>query len=185
MTDKEITALYLARSERAVMESKAHYGALIRYLAGRILTDPQDIEECENDTYLSAWQSIPPHQPDNLKAYLARIARNLACKRLEYLGAAKRKPEVLLSLEELAGTLADGTPSGASDDALRELLHSFLAKEKPEVRRVFLLRYWMGCSIAEISGQTGFSHSKIETILHRARNRLRDTLRRKGYRYDK
>lgn len=183
MTDREITALYLERSERAVMESKAHYGALIRYLAGKFLTDAQDIEECENDTYLSAWRSIPPNRPDNLKAYLARIARNTACKRLEYLTAAKRKPEALLCFDELADTLA--AQEAPADEELRVIINSFLESQKPEVRRVFLLRYWMGLSIGEIAAQTGFSHSKIETMLHRARNRLRDALKRKGYRYDK
>ncbi len=104
MTDHEITALFLQRSETAIRESQVKYGALVRRIIGSILHNTQDIEECENDTYLSAWQSIPPNQPRSLKAYLASIARNTAYNRADYLSAAKRKPEALVSLDELAET---------------------------------------------------------------------------------
>lgn len=185
MTDTEITALYLERSEQAIAESRSQYGSLIRFVIGGILHSSQDIEECENDTYLSAWQSIPPNHPRNLKAYLTRIARNTACKRAEYLSAAKRKPEAILSLDELAETLADGSAADGSDAALSAIINGFLASLKPEHRRVFLLRYWMGLSIAEIQKRTGFSKSKTEMMLHRMRIRLRDVLKKEGFYYDK
>ena len=185
MTDREITELYLSRSENAIRESRAQYGALIRHVIGGILQSTQDIEECENDTYLSAWQSIPPNEPQSLKAYLARIARNTACKRAEYLAAAKRKPEALLSLDELAGTLADTDTSGATDAELADLINGFLAALGAGQRKIFLLRYWMGLSVDEICTRTGFSKAKVNMLLYRLRNRLRDELKRRGYRYDK
>ena len=185
MTDREITELYLHRSEEAIRESRTQYGALVRHVIGGILQSVQDIEECENDTYMSAWQSIPPNEPHSLKAYLARIARNTACKRAEYLNAAKRKPEAVVSLDELAETLADNSVAGASDAELGEVINGFLGKLRPEQRRVFLWRYWMGLSIAEITQRTGFSKSKVEMMLYRLRNKLRDELKRKGYCYDK
>ena len=184
MTDKEIIALYLERSERAISETRAQYGGLVRHVIRCILSNALDIEECENDTYLGAWQSIPPNQPHSLGAYLSRIARNTACKRLEYLTAGKRSA-ALLPIEELAEVLADGRADNCTDAELSELINGFLASLKPDVRRVFLMRYWMSLSVREIGGRTGFSKSKIETMLHRTRNRLRDELRRKGYCYDK
>ncbi|MBR3629889.1 MAG: RNA polymerase sigma factor [Oscillospiraceae bacterium] len=185
MTDKELTELYLCRSEQAILESKAQYGGLIRHVIGGILQNAQDIEECENDTYLSAWQSIPPNKPQSLKAYLARIARNTACKRAEYLAAAKRKPEAQLSLEELAETLADIRTEDCSDAALSELINGFLSSITAEQRKVFLLRYWIGLSAGEIAGRMRFSESKVNMMLYRLRRKLRGELRGKGYRYDK
>ena len=185
MTDKEITALFLQRSENAICESQRKYGALVRHITSGILHDPQDIEECENDTYLSLWQSIPPNQPRSLKAYLATIARNTAYKRAEYLSAAKRRPESMLSLDELAETLADTRLTDTGDAVLSEIINGFLKSCKTEQRRVFLLRYWAGLSVAEITERTGFSKAKIEMMLYRLRNRLRNELKRKGYSYDK
>lgn len=184
MTDHEITELYWQRSEHAIHESQTKYGGLVRHVIGGILHSAEDIEECENDTYLSAWQSIPPNRPHNLKAYLAAIARNTAYNRAEYLSAAKRKPEALVSLDELAETLADTSVSGCGDDALSDMLNSFLGKLRPEQRRVFLLRYWAGLSIAEIMHRTGYSKSKTEMMLYRLRNKLRDELKRRGYSYE-
>lgn len=184
MKDSDIVTLYLSRSEAAIEESRIRYGNLIRYVIGGILHNTQDIEECENDTYMGAWQSIPPNHPRNLKAYLARIARNAACKRLEYLSAGKRSPEAILSLDELGDTLADGTTEDVSDSRLSELINGFLAGLKPEKRKIFLLRYWQCCSVREIMERTGFSKSKIESILFRTRNQLKEYLIKEGFYHD-
>ncbi|MCR4645904.1 MAG: sigma-70 family RNA polymerase sigma factor [Oscillospiraceae bacterium] len=185
MTDKEITGLFWQRSENAIRESQAKYGGLVRHVISGILHDTLDIEECENDTFLSAWQSIPPHEPRSLKAYLASIARNTAYKRAEYLSAAKRKPEALLSLDELAETLADARTEDCSDTELSGIINGFLAKLRPEQRKVFLLRYWAGLSTAEIAGRTGLPKSKVDMMLHRLRRKLHDDLQQRGYCYDK
>lgn len=184
MTDKEIMALYLARSERAIAETRLAYGGLVRHVIRCILSGTQDIEECENDTYLGAWQSIPPNEPRSLGAYLSRIARNTACKRLEYLTAGKRNAQTL-PIDELSEVLADNSAADCTDEVLSEIINGFLGTLRADARRVFLMRYWLELSVREIGERTGFSKAKIETSLHRSRNRLRDALKRKGYCYDK
>ncbi|MBQ8928567.1 MAG: sigma-70 family RNA polymerase sigma factor [Oscillospiraceae bacterium] len=179
MTDKEIIALYFERSERALTETRQRYGRLIRHIIAGILTSSQDVEECENDTYLGAWQSIPPKSPDNLRAYLAVIARNNACRRYEYLTAEKRAPRVTVPLEELEEVLADESPP-ASDEVLREAINSFLETLNDEQREIFLLRYWQYLPVKEIMARTGCSKAKIETMLHRLRKRLGAHLQKRG-----
>jgi len=181
MNDAEIIMLYLSRSETAITESKKHYGRLIQHIIRNILKNQQDVEECENDTYLSAWQSIPPNQPKSLKAYLSVIARNAACKRCEYLTAEKRNPEMLISLDELGDSVADDSGQDFTDDTLKEIINSFLATLKKDQRRVFLLRYWKFCSVQEIMNETGFSKSKVESMLFRTRNKLKKYLTERGY----
>ena len=181
MKDSEIVALYLSRSESALTESKKHYGRLIQHIIRNIIKNQLDAEECENDTYLSAWQSIPPNQPKSLKAYLAVIARNTACRKWEYLNAEKRNPEMLISLDELGDSIADASSQEFSDEALKEVINAFLATLKKEQRKVFLLRYWRFCSVQEISHQTGFSKSKVESMLFRTRNKLKKYLTERGF----
>lgn len=183
MDDQNIVALFLQRAETAMSETQKKYSGLILSIIGRILHSPEDAQECENDTYLALWQSIPPHQPDNFKAYLAAIARNQAYHRYRYLHAEKRHPEAVLSFDELAGCLSDQTDGGISysDDALRETINAFLGTLKPEPRRIFLLRYWQCCSIAEIMRICGISKSKAESSLFRTRNQLRKFLTERGY----
>lgn len=184
MKDNDIVTLYLSRSEMAIAESRMQYGNLIRHVIGGILHNSQDIEECENDTYMGAWQSIPPNRPKNLKAYLTKIARNAACKRLEYLSAGKRSPEAVVSLDELGDVVADGTTEDLSDERLSEAINGFLATLKPEKRKVFLMRYWQCCSVKEIMERTGFSKSKIETMLCRMRSQFKDYLEKEGLYHD-
>ena len=181
MKDSEIVALYLSRSESALTESQKHYGRLIQHIIRKFLKNQLDVEECENDTYLSAWQSIPPNQPGNLKAYLAVIARNTACRKWEYLNAEKRNPEMLISLDELGDSIADDSAQDFSDEELKEVINSFLATLKKDSRTIFLLRYWRFCSVQEISDRTGFSKSKVESILFRTRNKLKKYLTERGF----
>lgn len=184
MKDSEIVTLYLSRSEAAIEESRSRYGALIRHVIGGILHNAQDIEECENDTYMGAWQSIPPNRPRNLKAYLTKIARNAACKRLEYLTAGKRSAEAVVSLDELGDVLADGTAEDVSDVRLSEAINGFLGTLTPEKRKIFLLRYWQCCSVKEIMARTGCSKSKIESVLYRTRNQFKEYLKKEGLYHD-
>ncbi|MBR1529769.1 MAG: sigma-70 family RNA polymerase sigma factor [Oscillospiraceae bacterium] len=181
MKDSEIVALYLSRSESALTESKKQYGRLIQHIIRNIIRNQLDAEECENDTYLSAWQSIPPNQPKSLKAYLAVIARNTACRKWEYLNAEKRNPEMLISLDELGDSIADDSGQDFSDQELKEVINQFLSTIKKDHRKVFLLRYWRFCSVQEISQRTGFSKAKVESILFRTRNKLRKYLIERGF----
>ncbi len=183
MKDIDIIALYQARSEQAITSTKEQYGRLIRHIISRIVRSTQDTEECENDTYLAVWHSIPPQQPKNLKAYLAVIARNLALKRYEYLHAEKRNPEAVVSFEELEDCLSDRSDGGIryTNEELRETINTFLGTLKAEHRNIFLLRYWQCCSIQEIMQRCGYSKSKTESILFRTRNKLRTYLEERGY----
>lgn len=180
MQDKDILELYNARDESAIPATRARCGALVRRILSGILHAPQDEEECENDTYLAAWNAIPPAQPESLPAYIAKLARNTACRRLEYMTAAKRNPEVLLSLDELGDCIGE-TPANRSDAELRETINGFLETLKPAHRKVFLLRYWQFLSVTEVAEQMGYSKSKTEAILHRTRSKLRQYLEERGY----
>lgn len=182
MTDTNLIDLFFARSEDAIARTKEQYGKLVRHIIAGILKSTQDIEECENDTYLGTWNSIPPKHPDSLKAYLAVIARNTALKRYAYLHAEKRNAEYAVSFEELAECICDNTDSAQhSDMELRETINGFLQTLKAEQRRVFLLRYWMGYSIEEITQQCGIGKSKVESMLFRMRGKLRTYLTERGY----
>lgn len=182
MEDKKIIQLYFERSEYAVEETRKKYGNMLRALAMRILGDRRDAEECENDSYLGAWQKIPPENPGNFPAWLARVARNQALKRYAFLRADKRNREVTVSFEELEGCLAD-VKGGETDreNSLAECLNDFLESLKKENRRVFLLRYWYYLSVKEIMAECGMSQSQVESRLFRTRNKLREYLIERGF----
>ena len=107
MDDLKIIELYFARDERAIRETEIKYGNLCHTLAYNILNNRQDAEECVNDTYNGLWNAIPPAKPNNLTAFICKIARNLSLKRLEYLKREKRSAEMVVSLDELAAVLSD------------------------------------------------------------------------------
>lgn len=183
MEEKALIQLYFDRSEKALDVTKQTYGRLIRTILRRFLPLEHDVEECENDTYLAIWQNIPPQNPQSLKAYIAGIARNLAYNRYRYLHAEKRDAAITVSFDELAECLCDRTDDGIhrTDDELRETMHAFLDSLKPEARRMFLLRYWEGCSIQEIMQQCHCSKSKAESLLFRTRGKLKAFLQERGY----
>lgn len=180
MEDSNIIALFFERSEHAIRETKIKYGKLIKSIAFRILNNPADTEECENDTYMGMWTSIPPVRPGNLKAYAAKTARNQALKKYRFQHADKRNPEVLLSLNELEEQLADRNDSTENslfeDRELADIINAFLAELKPGTRRVFMLRYWYFLSVKEIMSECGKSKSQVESILFRTRGKLKEYL---------
>lgn len=178
MEDGEIIELFFTRSENAVAETKSKYGGLIRVVAMNILKSKADAEECENDTYLGAWNAIPPQRPGSLAAFLAGIARNQALKKYRFITAEKRNPKVTVSLDEL-GDCVSGTEGVYSDGALQKAINEFLGGLNEESRRVFMLRYWYFASIREITDKCGISKSKAESMLFRTRNKLRDFLKQR------
>lgn len=183
MEDEHIIELYFARSEAAIVETSAKYGAFFRGISRNILNSEQDAEECVNDAYLSAWNSIPPKRPDNLRAYIARIVRNLSLNRWNKLNAAKRGGgEVPLALEELEGCIpAADTVQRETDRAeLAGVLNSFLRGLGGEKRDVFLKRYWYLVPVKEIAEQYGMSESKVKSMLLRTRGKLREFLEKEG-----
>ena len=181
MDDSEIINLFFERSENALTETKRKYSGLIMSIAMRILDNKPDAEECENDTYMGAWNSIPPQKPGNLTAFLARIARNQAMKKYEFNNAEKRNPKAAVSLDELGDCISDeGDSIRYSDGVLAEAINSFLAELGEESRRVFLLRYWYFASINEICERCGISKSKAESMLFRTRKKLKLFLEERG-----
>ena len=183
MNDTEIITLYWKRDEAAIDATALKYGAYCRTIARNILSNPQDEQECLNDTWLAAWNSIPPQRPALLKAYLGRIARRIGLKKWRDAHALKRGgSEVALALDELAECLpgGDSIESALNRAALTELLNRFLAGLPAEERWVFLRRYWYLDSIAQIGDRFGFSQSKVKSMLHRTRLKLMERLKEEG-----
>lgn len=150
MEDKKIVDLYWLRSESAISETKTKYGKYCYTIAHNILYNIEDSEECVNDTYLRAWNSIPPHRPSMLKAFLGKITRNLALSRYKSLSAEKRNSgQVPVVLEELQDCIpgTDNTEQIIDDLALVEILNRFLGTLSPEQRKIFMRRYWYLCPI--------------------------------------
>lgn len=179
MEDADIIAMFAARDERAVAEVKEKYGGLCRSVALSMLRDREDAEECISDVYLILWNKIPP-APDNLKAYICRLTKNACLKRIEYNSAAKRSGKTVSlseSGEELGGEDFSALQSGIE---LGEIISSFLRLQKPEVRNVFLRRYWLMESIEEIASRFSFSKSKVKSMLFHTRNKLEKHLKKEG-----
>lgn len=184
MEDNTIVELYWKRQEEAAVQTQQKYDDYCMHIAMRILGDPEDARECVNDAYAAAWNSIPPHQPENLRTYLGKLTRRICMKRWRSRDAKKRGGgEIPLSLEELGQCVPAGISleEQLAGKELTATLNGFLQKLPKQQRQVFVLRYWHGCSVREIGEKFGFSKSKVESMLHRTRNRLRETLRKEGY----
>ncbi len=181
MEDIGIITLYFNRDERAITETEGKYGKLCCKIANNILGDEEEADECVNDTYFGVWNAIPPERPSSLKAFVARVARNIALKRLKYNSASKRSCEAIVSIHELEEILPDKFNDINIDDMeLGEWISAFLREEKEDARNVFIRKYWFFDSIAEISEMYGFTESKIKSMLHHTRTRLRHYLTKKG-----
>ncbi len=183
MEDKEIIALFCARSEDAITETDKKYGRYCRQVAYHVLHSHSDSEECVNDVYLKTWKVIPPKRPDPLKIFLGKITRNLALDRWDWNHAAKRGGgEVEASLEELRECIPAPmeTERVIENRELVKLLNEFLEKLPPETRKVFLRRYWNLSPVKEIAAYYGISESKVKMLLMRTRNALKDYLEGEG-----
>lgn len=181
MEDKQIIELYFERNERAIEETDLRYGKLCTQIARNLLQNSEDTEECVNDTYWNTWNSIPPTRPDHFKSFLCKITRNLALKRLDYNNASKRRPELCASLSELEEILPDEKiRPEITDEEIGKKISDFLRREKPDSRNVFLRKYWYFDSIQEIAQRYGYTESKIKTMLHRTRERLKKYLIKEG-----
>ena len=185
MEDSQILALYFARSENAIQETDRKYGRYCYRIAYSILASRQDSEESVNDTYLSAWNSIPPRKPTRLATYLGRLTRNISIDRWRGTNAQKRGGgEAALALEELTECVS-GQPGIEEQMIQREIvasLNRFLASLSADERTVFLCRYWYVNSMEEIARKTGFSLGKIKSMLHRTRKNLAASLQKEGLR---
>ena len=183
MEDKQIVDLYWRRSDLAISETDRKYGRYCHTIAYNICGTDEDAEECVNDTWLKAWNSMPTHRPSRLAPYLGKMTRWLSLARLRENNSLRRGGgEMPLILDELAETLDSGMDTETEleirelNRAIRHLVDSL---EKDE-RDVFLSRYWYMASIAEIAERSGFTESKVKTMLHRTRKKLLKQLQEEG-----
>lgn len=184
LDDSQIVELFLQRDENAIKQTTEKYGSRLRSLANGIVNDQQTSEECENDTYLEAWNSIPPHEPRSyLFTFLARITRHIALNCCRDRNRLKRSAYICELSEEMEQCIPypDDNECRIDNLALSEAINRFLAKLDEEKRNIFLRRYWYMDSIADISKRFAISESKVTSILFRCRNQLREHLMKEGY----
>lgn len=182
MEDNSIIQLYWERSEQAISETDSKYGRLCRYVAMNILKNREDGEECVNDTYLGLWNAMPPQRPSRFSVFVSRVTRNLALKKYEYLSAAKRNPEAVCSLSELEECVSgqDAVENELENRRIEQAISDFLWQQDEEKRVIFLRRYWYFESIDDICRHSGYSRSKVTSMLHQTRKRLRTYLEKEG-----
>lgn len=180
LSDDEIIALYWARNENAIKHTDDKYRAYLLKIANNILKDMQDSEECLNDTYLAAWNTIPPERPYLLKAFLAAIIRNQSLMVDRRQKAQKRAAmSQAVSLSELEDVLADVRET---DDVhmLAMVIESYIASLDKDQRYIFLGRYYFGKSIDDIASEMGVSRSKVSKQIAYIKQTLREKLQEEG-----
>ncbi len=183
MEDIRIIEMYWRRDESAIEATRTRYGAFCRSIAMQILQNGEDAAECENDTYLRVWDSIPPDRPQRLSAYLGAITRRLALDRWRQSRAHKRGGgQVALSLEELGDCIParDGVAQAVEETETAAIISDFL-RSLPRIEcDVFLRRYWYFDSVEQIARRYGFTKSKVKMTLKRTRDTLRAVLEKEG-----
>ncbi len=181
MLDEKIIELYWDRSEQAITASDQKYGKYCSSIAWRILYDKEDTEECVNDTWLHAWNAIPPQRPKILKAFLGKITRNLSLNLYEKRHASRRgggeTPACLDELEECVGH-EGRTDSYVERSVLNGALQHFLESLSEQDRKLFVQRYWYALSVKEISEEADMGESAVKMKLLRMREKLRTVLER-------
>ncbi len=184
MEDREIVDLYWSRSPQAIAETDRKYGRLCFSVANNVLANREDAQECVNDTFLAAWEAMPPHRPALLGAFLAKITRRIAINRLDLRTAQKRGGgEAAVALEELSECLAQGpgVEELAAGRELTDAVNRFLDGLKDTERKVFLRRYFLLDPVSDIARSFGFSVPKVTSMLSRTRKKLRTYLEKEGY----
>ncbi len=182
MDDQAIIALYWSRDQRALGESQQKYGPLCLRLSENILASREDAEECVSDTWLRAWDTMPPQRPDSLRAYLSRVCRNLSLDRWRARRAKKRGEGLEVLLEELEDCVPT-SPSAEAAAESREItrcIDRWLETLEPEDRTAFLRRYWYGQQVKELARQAGRAPQKMAQRLYRLRQSLRRALEQEG-----
>jgi len=184
LEDEQIIELYWRKNTDAIAETSNKYGAYCFAIADNILHDAGDAEECVNDTWLRAWNSMPPQRPKMLRLFLARITRNLAFDRFSAKIAGKRGGgELDLVLDELGECLGGGTGAEAALEAkeLRQCIAGFVRSLPERDGNVFVRRYFFAEPIADIAVRYGLSRNNVTVILSRTRSRLKAHLLKEGY----
>lgn len=183
LEDSKIIDLFYERSEQAILELSKKYGALCYSIARNILNNVQDVEECVNDAYLAAWNTIPPQNPNPLKSYINRIVRNIAITKYHTNTAAKRNSTYDVALDELEECIP-ARQSIEDEMAVKELtqaMESFLDTLDKESRVMFVRRYWYSDSISDIAERFQLSNNNVTVKLSRIRGRLKKYLEKEGF----
>ena len=181
MEDVKIIDLYFSRSEDALRETEKKYGNYLRQVANRLLRSREDTEEILEDTWLAAWNSIPPQRPRRLQYYLAKITRNLSLNRLDYAKAQRRNSTGDVLLSELEECIPD--PKSQDNWEAREIgqaLNGFLGTLPGLERSLFLSRYFYGYTLEELTGKYGLPEHKIKYRLRKTRTALAAYLQQEG-----
>ncbi len=183
MKDEEIIDLYFKRDENAIKETDSKYGNYCYVVSNNILNNPEDAKECVNDTFLTAWNKIPPERPYILSAFLAKITRNISLTRYRLMNAQKRSnDQVSMSIDELAYCIGkNNTEEEVDADILKDSINDFLALENENDRKIFVMRYFYFYSIEEIAEYYGFGLSRVKMSLKRTRDKLKTYLKKEGY----
>ncbi len=181
MNDERIIELYFARDEAALTETENVYGGYCMRIAKNILEAREDAEECVNDTYLKAWNSIPPTYPSSLRAFLGRITRNLSISRYRKNHAEKRGVPILLS--ELGDCIPEPMTSGGIDSEreLLKVINSWLRGLSPDDRAIFVRRYFSGDEVKSLAEASGHTQNYISVRLFKLRKKLKEALESEGY----
>lgn len=183
MTDESIIKLYWDRDEKAISATKSKYNNYLYTIAYNILHIKEDCEESLSETYLGAWNTMPPKKPSVLKTYLGRLTRNISLKMFRHNSAQKRGgSQTDLVLDELGEVFysADSIEEEIERDLLVEFIKSFIEKLDNDQRQIFLARYWYIYSVKDIAKKLGFSESKVKATLMRTRDRLKEELKKEG-----
>ena len=180
LPDEAIVALYFDRSEEAIAACQVKYGKTCHTIAYNILHSDEDAEECVSDTWLRAWNAIPPERPARLGAWLSTVTRRLALTRYEKKTAAKRYGGMETSLDELTECVSAGSLTLADEVALSNAINSFLASLPTRTRMIFMRKYWYMDSIADIAKALGMTESAVKVSLHRTREKFRKHLDKEG-----
>lgn len=183
MEDQKIIDLYWARQESALEHTEKKYGAYCRTIAHNILRNREDSEECVSDTWLHAWNAMPPRRPEVLSAFLGKITRNLSIDRWKAAHADKRGggnvPAALSELEECVPS-QHRVESALDEKALTQAIDAFLRTLPERECNVFLRRYWYTDSVRQVAQRYGLNENNVKSILYRTREKLRTYLEQEG-----
>ena len=182
--DERIIALFFARDEEALRLTRQKHGGLIASVCAKITGNAEDADECESDVYLAVWNRIPPDKPNNLPAYLTRIARNISISKLRKTASQKRgSKKNILPYEELADVFPGGNETEEEFDRteLTRTLNRFLAGLPTDDRRLFVLRYFRESSVEELSKMLRISKQGVYFRLNELKNKLKEALEKEGY----
>ena len=184
MEDAQIVSLYWNRDETAIQETETKYGRYLTKIACNILNDVEDSRESVNDTYLAAWNSMPPHRPGILSTYLAKLTRRISIDRFRYRTREKRlASEYAVSLTELEDCICAGdtTQEAVNEKLLADAIGIYLRLLPEDARTAFLGRYYFLDPVKEVASYCGMSESKVKSLLYRTRIGLKEYLLKEGF----